>query len=475
MERNNALSIIIEEADSLDLNVFAQLDEHSDVNGDEDFDDDDESWPSVADLDPDLFTYAQPEQPKQQLSADRTTKLSRTQELMEISVILPPVNVPQVPLYIAEKPKSAKEAAAYIKEKYEALNRLRLEAGLGSTPSPAGLLSHIDSGDVAIEKANLRPDGCIVLPQELHNDKLSDVSSRLHQLHSNQTSLTTNGIYSNKSRDTAHPMAAVVEKKEEGVSVSGKMLSEQAVAQVELFYRSRKSDVHVCPCHVHLYQAHDMSLAYPSLSLANNNNNKSLSVSFPRDWNYVRTGVAVLLLEDVKDDGGGGGGCRMSVILAELGTGFLLWQETVDQYSDYHAIQVNFHALRLHHHPTSFAGFAFDDPQSAAHFLQRMREFATRAAHLHTNNNCNNNNNSNNKGGGRRKKTKKSDISSPCCFSHLTSLDQSAGAQLLAASSTLQRQAMNLLQQYSTMSNNSNSSSPTKTADIGSRFVFGKR
>jgi hypothetical protein len=520
LDRSNAaLSTIIEEMDSLHLhaslnpNSSYHFDSPTDEDGDDCDDFDDESWPEAPSPDQCLLF----EQHQQLLHLHQPEDAATTGD----SIQSPPLNIPRMmemksPLYMAEKPKSAKEAAEYIKEKYDALNRLRMEAGFGPVSGSGSLLnpdscygalngggssssssssSSSDSGygRYSVTAAENYGYGTVrhqapppnTLPLSPPNSPPYSSSSfpngvvphTPQQVTSRPTSVLESppidfrpgdatpvaaaataavfGVPPNQQQQTnAFPSNSAMHSCGCGAAGHHPMvLSPQTVAQVELFYRSHKTDVYVCPCYAHLYQG----ITPPSyaqqhaalLAKAHGKQAKQTTqpisdlVAFPRDWTYAMTGVAVLLLE-VEDEGkakggkGKGSGVRLSVLLAELSTGFLLWRTSVTNFTHYHAVQANFHVMRLAHDLAAFAGLAFEDPTSAMNLLQRMREFVARAAmgssqalamtsSLTTKKKAN-------KQPANKKKPKKSDISSPCCFSHVTSLDHLDGLQLLGQS-----------------------------------------
>ncbi len=248
-------------------------------------------------------------------------------------------------------------------------------------------------------------------------------------------------------------------------------LSEQTIAQVELFYRSHKSEVYVCPCYTHLY--YGVTVNPPPVANGGQGTKTSIFrsknggshhqiehlVAFPRDWTYARTGVAVLLL-DTGDNSRRTK--RLSINFAELGTGFALWRDSFSCYTNYHAVQANFHVMRLSHDHARFVGLAFEDALSAGEFLQHIREFVAKSAIGNGDVNS-----PRQKSAKKLKKSRKAptkaDISSPCCFSHVTKLDHLDGMQLLGqpAAVAMQRQ---LQQQTIVVCQN-------KTADVGTRFI----
>ena len=140
----------------------------------------------------------------------------------------------------------------------------------------------------------------------------------------------------------------------------------------------------------------------------------------------------------------------MSLVLAEVGSGFALWRDTVDHLTCYRVASNDFHSLRFSHDHSRLAGLRFADSDAAGTFGRQLeavtsgpagntllslsadkraakpedRDFrppcyafyestsdiklATNAAKL-------------------RPKLKKCDISGPCCFEHITKFESVPG------------------------------------------------
>ena len=180
-------------------------------------------------------------------------------------------------------------------------------------------------------------------------------------------------------------------------------VSEQDVLQVDMFYRSHKTDVHVCKCLANLYFGKIMG---------------------DRDqWKFAMTGIPLIVL----DTGEHHRQRKLFLILAEKGTGFTLWKDRIDQLSSYKAPHPNFHTLTLSTDHTRLAGFSFDDSTSAT-------EFQTTVEKLTSDPNDELMNLSKAKKEKKKKREKKpkykapkkTEISTPCCFVHVTKLEKPA-------------------------------------------------
>ncbi|KAL8557858.1 hypothetical protein ACOMHN_067648 [Nucella lapillus] len=214
-----------------------------------------------------------------------------------------------------------------------------------------------------------------------------------------------------------------------GISLStslGEGVREEDVQQVEMFYRSHRSEVTVCRCLANLYFGSVTDT--PTTSPPHNTNGR---VSPAGDgggggelWEFVTTGIPVLVL----DSGDHLRSRQLSVVVAEKGTGFVLWKDVVSHLTTYSCLHANFHTLRISSDNHKLAGLSFDDSKAAAGFAAAMLKLTSdpddELLML-------------SKKGKKKKKKKqegskkmkfkppkKSDISQPCCFQHVTKLER---------------------------------------------------
>ena len=209
-------------------------------------------------------------------------------------------------------------------------------------------------------------------------------------------------------------------------------VSEHEINQVEMFYRSHKTDVLVCQCLAHMYAGTVRSEQGTSSGTAEVGN-----------WRYTQSGLPLLLF----DTGESRRQRRLHIVFAEKGTGFVLWRDHVDNLTNYRSPRASFHIMHLSKDHGSVVGFNFDDSVSAAAFLHRINSFladpyadllqlsgaaarkamkkrmkeAKKLAKAQAKKDKST----------RLKRPTKADISSPCCFVHLTKLDRTDGMSLL--------------------------------------------
>lgn len=142
------------------------------------------------------------------------------------------------------------------------------------------------------------------------------------------------------------------------------MLSNAELFQIDLFYRSRKTFVHVCPCPAVLY--------FCRAAISSSGGGGSSS-----GWRYAAAGVPVIVVETLRI----AVGPRLHVVLAERGTGFELWRYGLPGVQQYAVNETSttggdngggaaFHTVLL---PSgNVAGLCFDDAASAGDFYRQL-------------------------------------------------------------------------------------------------------
>ncbi|XP_018573018.1 uncharacterized protein LOC108912301 [Anoplophora glabripennis] len=170
--------------------------------------------------------------------------------------------------------------------------------------------------------------------------------------------------------------------------------------QVETFFKGLKTQIYV------------------SGSLAN------LYTRTPADveWQLKYTGIPVVILDvgesRARDKR------RIQIALAERGTCFMLWRDTIDNLSSYKVDGPAFHTMRYSSDHTMQVGFSFDTTQHANEMWTHIERLVS----------CPENISLSTPGKKKKKKEKKlpkppplppkSHISQPCCFQHITSVDR---------------------------------------------------
>jgi len=149
-------------------------------------------------------------------------------------------------------------------------------------------------------------------------------------------------------------------------SSESSLLSNAELFQIDLFYRSRRTLVHVCPCPALLYFARCSAAAGAGGSSG---------------WRYAAAGVPVVVADTLRV----ASGPRLHVVVAERGTGFELWRcglaagarqyavaETSTAAADDHGGGggAAFHTVGLA--SGDLAGLCFDDAASAGEFHRQL-------------------------------------------------------------------------------------------------------
>ena len=248
--------------------------------------------------------------------------------------------------------------------------------------------------------------------------------ARLIESHAQQRSMDDSLLSCNRSDE--HVFTRYVESSQKAKGAyqppkQSKMLSEQEVLQVEMFFRSHKTEVYVGGCETHMY-----------FGTVRASPHKSPTQALPDDdsWTFFKNGVPVLVL----DSGESRRSRKLTVVFAERSTGFILWKDTYNHLTNYRANHPSFHTLHLSNDHTKVVGLSFEDPGAASDFVRKIHAWTSDP-----------NDSILNLSSKKKKKKKedkkkykapnKSDISSPCCFTHITQLDRSDGMTILGSSS----------------------------------------
>uniref|UniRef100_A0A182W7J7 WH1 domain-containing protein n=1 Tax=Anopheles minimus TaxID=112268 RepID=A0A182W7J7_9DIPT len=179
------------------------------------------------------------------------------------------------------------------------------------------------------------------------------------------------------------------------ISLDNGIITDYERAQVESFFSGLGTEVYVSSSLANLYERVGKE-----------------------DWCLVFTGIPVLL----HDKGSTRSRCtpRVSFVLAERGTCFALWKDTIDNLSDYKVAAAAFHTMCLSADHRKVIGFSFDSNQAAREMWVRVEELTSNPENIALS------------APGRKRKTQKrpkpivlppkSQISQPCQFNHVTSV-----------------------------------------------------
>lgn len=180
-------------------------------------------------------------------------------------------------------------------------------------------------------------------------------------------------------------------------------LSEQDISQVEVFFRSHKTYVSVCRCLANLYFT------------TSDGSEKN------RQWELARTGIPVLLLD--KGDTRARNKRMLQIVLAEKGSGFVLWKDVIDNLTNYRSQDITFHTMYLSSDHRKMAGLSFDVLEAAESFLNEIEQLTSDPLNISLS--VPKQKKKKLKSIKKKEKVKqprKCDISQPCCFEHVTSV-----------------------------------------------------
>ncbi|CAG5128119.1 unnamed protein product [Candidula unifasciata] len=214
-------------------------------------------------------------------------------------------------------------------------------------------------------------------------------------------------------------------------------ISEQDINQVDLFYRSHKTDVRVCRSLANLYISISKIKVKPAETQITRGKSKSFKdkksktsevkppehlkpSDFSKDeWEFSKTGIPVLVL----DSGAHLREKRLKIVLAEKGTGFSMWQDEFNSFTEYSMPHTNFHTVTISTDSTRLVGFSFDEANAATEFAEAVKSLTS-----------DENGDAVNSSSKKKKKKekfklkyrppKKVDISQPVCFVHVTKLQR---------------------------------------------------
>jgi len=183
-------------------------------------------------------------------------------------------------------------------------------------------------------------------------------------------------------------------------SVDTSDLTDHERAQVESCFRGLKTQVFVCGSLANLYLG-------------------SATSHSSTPWELHYTGIPVVLLD--YGETRSRNKRRIQILLAERGTCFTLWSDTIDNLSSYKVSGTAFHTMCLSSDHTKLVGLSFDCVDAAKEMWQHIERLTSDPENISL---------SVPKKGKKQKKKQpvqplpqKSHISQPCCFQHITSVE----------------------------------------------------
>ena len=181
-------------------------------------------------------------------------------------------------------------------------------------------------------------------------------------------------------------------------------LSDKDVFKIKLSLSCLSNRVVVCGTTASLYRWQPPSLECPS-----------------NQWTLERKGVPVLVIST--GDSGARNPKGVHLSLVERDSGFTTWKETLTSSSNYREQQKNFHTVMLSNGDGAMAGFRFNCEEAAKLFLKdveaAVQEILSSTSAPELNKLPSSSSRERLK---KFRKLKKVEISTPCLFSHVTSI-----------------------------------------------------
>ncbi|KAK3859723.1 hypothetical protein Pcinc_018178 [Petrolisthes cinctipes] len=178
-------------------------------------------------------------------------------------------------------------------------------------------------------------------------------------------------------------------------------VTEEDVSRIETFFRGHKTQLWVCRTMANLYSEGGAGATHGQ-------------------WELKYTGVPLLLLD--QGETRSRDKRRLQLILAEKGTGFALWRDVVDNLTSYRAQEPQFHTLYLSSDHRRRMGLSFNDGRPATEFLSHIERLTSDPSNISLSGPSKKKNKVKEKIP-KYKAPKKTDISTPCNFQHVTSVD----------------------------------------------------
>lgn len=148
----------------------------------------------------------------------------------------------------------------------------------------------------------------------------------------------------------------------------------------------------------------------------------NLYVKTPQDtqWQLKHTGIPIVLLDE--GEARSRNKRKIQLILAERGTCFMLWRDTIDNLSNYKVAAETFHTMFRSSDHTEHIGISFDITKASQEMWKHIEQLISDPENISLS------------APGKKKKKKekkpnkqiplppKSHISQPCCFQHVTTV-----------------------------------------------------
>lgn len=337
----------------------------------------------MVDLDLDLATHLEKNRSFRSsfIGEDASSKPPVFQATGDFQTLLKHSRTDDENLYVLPQPychgENTLKAVKRITEKYDTLERWKLKASVFSqnTLKNSSCMKQMGPGYTQ----NMRGE----------NSDKSPGSNKIVEESQDETNTvsTDPGPLVNKELNTA--------------SAPSIILSKQEIQQIEMFYKSRDTEITVCSCTADLLFGTD---------------NKQGDIK----WEQSYTGVPAFLL----NCGNTRRPRQLNVVFSDRYTSFMLWNDKVNYLSQYTDHSPLFHTMHLSTYHNRLAAFKFHCPMAAAAFLDKYKQLTAdcddtlwKVSQSHKTSQRKNNSKS--------CKPVKGNISQPFNFSHINYVDSS--------------------------------------------------
>lgn len=204
-------------------------------------------------------------------------------------------------------------------------------------------------------------------------------------------------------------------------------VTDQDVRQIESLFSSLKTKVFVCPALSNLYFATLQDMANLG------------------GWELATSGFPTLVM--TKSSNMNLQERTLQLCIAERGTGFVLWKDTLNVQSNYKAPGKNFHTLTVSKDHKKIAGLSFDDQSAACQLQATVEAWIKDVTPEETTGKKKKKDKKRAPKPSKSKPLNKHTISQPCCFEHITQLDHESFIQRMTAGMTGSNPSQGLVQQ----------------------------
>lgn len=331
------------------------------------------------------------------------------------------------------------------------------DCGYGGRPAAGGRMA---SGTGAGYADSLRSEsgtGSESTPEPIYDSTANFLGKHKPKLQNDSLRLSGKygGNYSDDDADVVDGVPSTASSMSSKQQRNNSQLTELELLRMETFFGGQQTRVFVCKSLANLYLRMTKSLvglnrfsSQPDVcvhTLQKQENRVS-------NWQLKYTGVPVIVLHCT--GGKARNQRRIQFILAERDTGFTLWSDIIDNLSNYEAAYPTFHTMRLSTDHRQIAGLSFDCPVSAQQLFAYVETLTSDPINISlsapkcsrttsffrffTGRSASASNTTNSAVAGARNSltleqpkrkltkkvpTRKSDISQPCFFQHVTSVD----------------------------------------------------